>query len=277
MTTHSRARGRYSAFTLIELLVVIAIIAILAALLLPALARAKFKAKVVSCTSVCKQWGVCVNLYASDYKEKMPAMGSNFGGYLWDQDLSFSNMTMYGMTVPMWFCPVRPADRDAASQAKYLGHPIGPASDLFKYLMKRYPGELLMFYAWWVPRDGGSTPVQGSNPPKFMYPWRQTGYTNTSVSGYTWPTKVTDKDALLVPFMTDTAFSGGRGDAGSTDPYATTATKNVSDIRKDSAHWLGGNLDSVNEAFADGRVETARSGKLVARYSSSGSGPIWFY
>ena len=90
------------AFTLIELLVVIAIIAILAAMLLPALSKAKAKAKRIQCLSNLRQFSIALIGYAGDNREKLPALDNAVQSWAWDipkiaADLIVSSGTSKGM------------------------------------------------------------------------------------------------------------------------------------------------------------------------------------
>ena len=99
-------RAEAKAFTLIELLVVIAIIAILAALLLPALAKAKLKARRVQCMTGLHQMEVALNVYAGQFNDKLPVLSGGGASWCWDIPSSATTLMLRsGLTKKTFFCP----------------------------------------------------------------------------------------------------------------------------------------------------------------------------
>jgi prepilin-type N-terminal cleavage/methylation domain-containing protein/prepilin-type processing-associated H-X9-DG protein len=94
-------------FTLIELLVVVAIIAILAALLLPALSRAKGAARSASCKSNLHQMGLALNLYLQDNRERYPRESISPNSFARSGRWTVALLPILSGTGDRLFCPSR--------------------------------------------------------------------------------------------------------------------------------------------------------------------------
>jgi len=189
-------------------------------------------------------------------------------------------MLPYGMDVPIWFCPMRPAALDAANaweQANY-GHPIQIITNLIAYWSRNFPQECQINDNYWVPRWNGVGPPPPSAsffPADYRSPlkpyWLVNQPTLPTFAIYGWARRLHDIGVPYVPFVSDLAASG-QGN-GFVSPYPGSPA--VTNISPNTAHFVNGTLIGVNGAYADGHVANHTPNQIRAVYVSGGY--YWFY
>ena len=302
MFTKPVKKNRTGGFTLIELLVVIAIIAILAAILLPVLSKARFRAQVTQCTSNFKQWGTMANVYATDdVQTRFPSFPLNgqAGGNPTDVAVGTSPandfvlaMANYGLTVPLFFDPVHPIDFQYAN-SWCEGYPLFKSTcngltqlhtffmakdnQAVTYLGQKYYGRSenqnygKLYYEWWVPRYNGGSPNPASDPGNWFPGTNYIGDGHQSPAAPPgspgWPQKTTDLNAGRAAIVSDLA-EGGSQSISSIPNIQTIQNANTPNWPEDDAHFWNGKLDSINACYGDGHVELHNQNTIQWQYTA---------
>jgi prepilin-type N-terminal cleavage/methylation domain-containing protein/prepilin-type processing-associated H-X9-DG protein len=227
---------RTVAFTLIELLVVIAIIAILAAMLLPALARAKERAQRTKCKSNQHQLGLATLMYANDNSDKLPDL-NNRGVWFWDMSrVVATNLLDNVKRTDIFYCP----------NEFYLYKDNGPPD-----AWSAFPDFIVTGYIWLFPNAPGmdqSPVIGGSNMV-------------TRITRGRGALSVSDTELIVDPTISVLSATGGRR-------YVDISGAGGTKVK--TAHVEKGSPAGANVTFLDNHVEWRRYSAMTNKITPRG-------
>jgi prepilin-type N-terminal cleavage/methylation domain-containing protein len=259
------------AFTLIELLVVIAIIAILAALLFPALARAREAAYRAACKSNLHQNGIALTILADNNHGKLPDLGfppygtgtppnrAVYGAWVWDASAMFlSNMVWSGASRNTFYCPANP---------RFNCDTVWNAQSLFSpYVIP--PQFRITGYCWFMPGSGLNS---GTAP---------TAYWQTNIVGMHPPSQsVVVTDAACY----DPTGAGVYSDFSDIGWFGVNHLESKGIVQRSNHLTAGKLLAGSDQLYLDGHVEWypvtkfAAGTVLPAPVFSATTKPAWYY